>query len=197
MLGGINQALILKYIQDNIVNIVIIIIISYIFFTNMRKRKLLNIKTKDGQYHLVRDLPDKKQAAKIMGEIKKRMEKLAKHVAKQGKGRLKEKFEQASIHETDLTESGTSYSVDKGKELSICMRNKDTKELHNINLLMFVCIHELAHLMSKSYGHNEEFEKNFKYLLKESTDIGIYQPQDYSKDSEVYCGMVVDHNPLF
>ena len=31
--------------------------------------------------------------------------------------------------------------------------------------LMFVSIHELSHVMTKSIGHKQEFWDNFKYLL--------------------------------
>jgi len=183
--------------KNNILNIVFIGLITYIFITNMMKRKLLSIKTSDGKVHLLRDLHDKKKAAELMGEIKKRMARLSSHVSKNGNKTLHERFSNAAIHETDLSERGTSYSVNKGQELSICLRNKDNKKLHNINLLMFVCIHEMAHLMSESYGHNEEFNKNFKYLLEEAVKIGVYHSEDYSKNSVDYCGMKVDHNPLF
>jgi predicted metal-dependent hydrolase len=183
--------------KDNILNIVVIAIVSYIFITNMLKRKLINIKTSDGQYHMVRDLPDKKAAAELMSEIKRRMTTLSKHMINKGNDVLNERFSNATIHETDLSESGTSYSINKGKELSICMRNKDTKKIHNINLLMFVCIHEMAHLMSNSYGHNDEFDGNFKKLLQEAVKLGLYSNEDYSKNNVEYCGMTVDHNPLF
>ena len=35
---------------------------------------------------------------------------------------------------------------------------------------MFVIIHELSHIMSKSIGHNSEFYDNFKFLLKEAVE---------------------------
>ena len=44
-----------------------------------------------------------------------------------------------AMKETDMNDEGTSYSVNKGQELSICMRDKDHPEykLHDINTLMY------------------------------------------------------------
>jgi len=186
-----------KYIQENIINIIIFISVAYIVWINYGKKKLITIKLSNGETHSVRDMPDKKQAAKVMDEIKRRLKLLSTSVKDIDNGLLTERFKTTEIRETDLTESGTSYSVDKGKELSICLRNKDTKEIHQINILMFVCIHEMAHLMSKSYGHNAEFNKNFKILLEKAISLGIYSNKDYSKENVEYCGMTIDNNPLF
>ena len=35
---------------------------------------------------------------------------------------------------------------------------------------MFVTLHELAHVMTVSVGHTEEFWTNFKFLLTKSVD---------------------------
>ena len=51
-------------------------------------------------------------------------------------------------------------------------------------------MHELTHVMSISEGHGPEFVKNFKFLLKESESMGIYEPVDYSNNNNiVYCGV--------
>ena len=69
--------------------------------------------------------------------------------------------------------------------------------LIDINTLTFVALHELAHLMTQSFGHKTEFWKNFKFLLKEAKEIGIYQPDDYKKSPKEYCGMKITDNPLY
>jgi hypothetical protein len=80
----------------------------------------------------------------------------------------------------------------------LCIRDKDeNKNLHEHNLLMFVVIHELAHIMSKSIGHNNEFYNNFKFLLNEASTLGIYYPIDFKKNPEQYCGIEVNSNPYY
>ena len=46
---------------------------------------------------------------------------------------------------------------------------------------MFVTIHELAHVMTKSIGHKTEFWDNFKFLLQEAKDSGIHEPKELQK----------------
>ena len=57
-----------------------------------------------------------------------------------------------------------------------------------MNVLMYVTIHELAHLASVSIGHNKEFYDNFYYLLEEAEKINIFKKTDSNKTIE-YCGM--------
>ena len=63
---------------------------------------------------------------------------------------------------------------------------------------MFVSTHEIAHIMTKSIGHTEEFWNNFKYLLKIATiKLNLYDKVDYSKNPKKYCGMTINSSPLF
>ena len=41
------------------------------------------------------------------------------------------------------------------------------------------------------------FENNFRFLLKEAVNIEIYNPVDYSKHPQQYCGMEITDNPYF
>ena len=156
----------------------------------------------DEDFHLVQDLKDKNEAANLMAEIKDRIEKLLIYLKRTYPNnpdikRLLGNYNEDNIRETDIDETDTSYSVDKGEELHICLRDKKQFKLHKINILMFVTIHELGHLMSRTYGHNGEFNKNFMFLLKESIKIGIYTNVDYSRKETDYCGMSVTSNPMF
>lgn len=99
-----------------------------------------------------------------------------------------------TIYETDPLSDFTSYSVNKGEELSLCLTSKKTKELHNINLLMYVVIHELAHIACPEIGHGPLFKKIFKKLLEESIKINIYNYEDYNNNPLEYCGMTLNSN---
>jgi hypothetical protein len=92
----------------------------------------------------------------------------------------------------------TSYTINKGEIFALCLRYVDDKDkFHNFNTIMFVAIHELAHLFTESYGHEVEFWKNFKFLLIESVEIGIYNPVDYSKKNVNYCSVNITYNPYY
>jgi predicted metal-dependent hydrolase len=111
--------------------------------------------------------------------------------------RLYEKFNPEHLSETGKNNRYTSYSVNKGEKIVLCLRQKnETEELVKENLLLFVALHELAHIMTKSIGHTQEFWDNFKVLLKQAIDKGIYYKEDYQKNPEDYCGIKVTDTPL-
>ena len=61
---------------------------------------------------------------------------------------------------------------------------------------MFVVLHELAHVCTESTGHTKEFWDNFKWILEESINIGIYTKQDFKLNNVEYCGMTITDSPL-
>lgn len=94
------------------------------------------------------------------------------------------------IYETNIDNNNvTSFSVNKGEELSICLKSKKTGDLHNINILMYVVIHEMAHFACPEIGHGPLFQKIFKKFLEEAINIGIYKYENYSKYPQEYCGI--------
>lgn len=90
----------------------------------------------------------------------------------------------------------TSYSENKGKKIVFCMREKSNNKLVDLNTMMFVGLHELSHLMTKSVGHHEEFWENFKILLRIAIRLGVYKCQDFEKESKAYCGTRITDSPL-
>ena len=50
------------------------------------------------------------------------------------------------------------------------------------NTVLFVVIHELAHIMTHEVGHTPLFWNNMKYLLEVGEKVGIYQPVNYSEN---------------
>lgn len=100
---------------------------------------------------------------------------------------------------TPIIGGDTSYSLNKGKLIKICLRNiKEDYTIHDLNTITFVVLHELAHVFSKSYGHNNEFWINFKFLLQEANDINLIEIVDYHKEPISYCnGMMITYNPYF
>ena len=73
----------------------------------------------------------------------------------------------------------------------------DSNNLIDEHTLMFVSIHELSHIMTKSIGHKQEFWDNFKFLLENAKDAGIHNPEDYKRAPKKYCGMKIQDNPYF
>tara|TARA_X000001036_G_scaffold233854_1_gene218338 strand:- start:729 stop:1367 length:639 start_codon:yes stop_codon:yes gene_type:complete len=110
--------------------------------------------------------------------------------------RLHERWNNVRIRETENDEDTIAYIVNKDYEMRVCVTDKkENKNLEDINTAMFVVIHELAHMTSETYGHNEEFWNNFKLLLKEAIKLGVYDYSDYSRNSEYYCGIKIYSTP--
>lgn len=112
--------------------------------------------------------------------------------------RLVTGFDRLKIEEAPDEDDSTSYTVNKGDLMALCIREKKSDHpFHDYNTLQFVIIHEMSHIMSVSEGHNEEFIKNFRFLLKEAHKLGYYHPVDYRENPITYCGLKVTNNPFY
>lgn len=110
--------------------------------------------------------------------------------------RLKKRWSVVELYETSPDDENIAYLVDKSKILKLCLRNNYTKgEVENINTMMFVILHELAHMMSASYGHNDEFKTNFLELIKIANFLEIYDPVHYSETPTPYCNIIINTSP--
>jgi len=156
----------------------------------------------DNNEYLVRNMDDKQAAADLIAKIRIKLEKLIhsmkeKYPNDKSVLRMKKKFNADNISESGKSSQYTSYSVNKGEKIVFCVRQKDDNEsLVEENTITFVAIHELAHIMTKSIGHTDEFWDNFKRLLKESIEMGIYNKEDYESNPKEYCGIKVTDSPL-
>ena len=75
--------------------------------------------------------------------------------------------ERTQIYENSNSSEYTSYSVNKGEEIVFCLKSrKDPYNLHDINLMMYVAIHELAHIGCHEIGHTDLFKKIFAFYLE-------------------------------
>ena len=156
----------------------------------------------DNNEYLVRNLKDKDEAANILATLRMKLEKIcASMIKKYPKDesviRMNERFNADNITESGKNNQYTSYSVNKGEKIVFCIRQKDKDEsLVDENTLTFVSIHELAHIMTKSVGHTQEFWDNFKRLLKEAIANDLYKKEDYSSNPKEYCGIKVSDSPI-
>ena len=110
--------------------------------------------------------------------------------------RIVKNYNSDALSENTPDSSYTSYSENKGQKIVFCLRSKKTNKLVDLNTMLFVALHEMAHLMTKSIGHLPEFWENFRILLRIAIRNGIYQCQDYQIESEDYCGTKITDTPL-
>jgi len=158
----------------------------------------------DNRKYLVRNLPDKADAARLLSLIRARLIHLVRYMRSKYPQdnrirRLVKNFNSDQISESSPDSKYTSYSVNKGEKIVFCVRQRNDKnELVDINTMMFVAIHEMAHLMTISIGHTKEFWENMKFLLREalSKNLQLYSYQPFHTDPAPYCGTMITDTPL-
>ena len=151
----------------------------------------------DDRTYIVRKLPDSQRAADKLAEINRKIINLIDSLKKEdreGIETLKDRYNPDQLSETGLGAKYTSYSVNKGEKISICVRHEDNKFIDD-NIIVFVVIHELAHVMTKSIGHTKEFWDYMAYLLEKGEKIGSYKPENYKEKPVDYCGMEINSTP--
>ena len=196
--------------MKDFVSFFLVLILITSFYTYLESKSLgvdYVESTIDNKKYLVRNYEDKQEAADLLANLSKRCGKLVdscdqSELTDEDIKRLKKNFNKNSISESSPGNSYTSYSINKGDKLVFCIRDKEKdghekEELLDINTIMFVAIHELAHLATSEIGHTPIFWDNMKKLLKLAELKGIYKPIDYSKYPKRYCGMDINSTPIF
>lgn len=189
--------------KEIILTLILIFLILYFVYINLYTDDNLIYEkaTFDDDYYWVRNMSDKSQAANTLAVIKANMNKLIDYLQKN-----MDKFpEKASsikdlvkrtrkiyIMETPKDEKYTSYTINKGEKIVFCLRSKVLHDIHDMNTISYVVLHELSHVMCPEYGHTPLFKEIFKFLLVQANKIGIYKITNYRKEPVPYCGMEIN-----
>ena len=75
----------------------------------------------------------------------------------------------------------TGFIKGYGRLIGICSKNKDDKNI-NVNDMLFVFLHELAHCMCQSYDHDALFWKKFQKLENYANEINLIDFNSLSKE---------------
>lgn len=195
--------------------LIIIFVILIIYFIFLKYGDIVSFKSDlDNKYYVIRrgnkDEKYLKDSVNILSEINKRIEKLINHLDINFKNsnnyyfikKLKDNYSYSVLSEAAIDSRYTTYTINK-QEMHICLRTRDNNEhVYDINLLMYVVLHELAHLCNYDkngypiQGHGEEFRMIFKFLLMESIKLDIYDYQNYDENPVEYCGIILSTNIL-
>jgi hypothetical protein len=163
------------------------------------------VSTVDGNKYCVREREKINEAADKLARITKKCVELVNYVHQHHPDdervqKLYKGFNPKRVQETLPTSTYTAYSENKGEKTAFCLNKTsktDNSHLIDDHTLMFVAIHELAHDMTSSIGHEPEFWENFKFLLQNAYDANIHKPVDYSEEPVGYCGMTIQDNPFY
>ena len=169
-------------------------------------RNTIRIAGSDGREYEMQNLPDKERAVELMSKIRANLTKLYSHY-KETTGlaqdppvaRFIDRFTPDVFVENDMQSKDTSYSENKGQKIVVCLRDKTKAPQYPLideNTVMFVMLHEMAHLMTETIGHTQEFWGNFKRILHDAVQVGIYTPVNYAQRPVPYCGMTITDTPI-
>jgi hypothetical protein len=162
--------------------------------------------TIDGKSYKVRDMPDKQEAANLMATIRGKLTTLCNALEKKypDKDQVKRmvrnfRSDPARFMEATPDSEHTSSTVNKGESIHMCLRERQgpDESLVNENVMMFVALHEFAHICTESVGHGPDFWNNFGWLLKEAEAMNLYKYTDFSAHPVSYCGVYITDSPRY
>lgn len=159
----------------------------------------------DKNTYCVRERKRVKEASDLLAQTATKLERLVAVMSQKAPddpmvGRIAKRFDARKIKEILPTSEYTAYSENKGEKLALCLNEKKEdaeSRLIDPNTLMYVAMHELAHVGTVSVGHDSEFWANFKRIIEFAAEAGLYRPVDYKKNNTSYCGMKLTDNPYF
>jgi hypothetical protein len=160
--------------------------------------------TIDNNYYRVRSVYQKQQKANILAILYIKLNTIVSSLERSNSDnpnvqQLVNNWNNGvSIKETGKLETDAAYVINK-KYISFCLPDT-TGALNEINLMTYVAIHELAHIMSFEIGHGPEFVRNFDFLLRyaktlkyldpiTNTYIPVYIQLDKLNTANNFCGV--------
>ena len=173
----------------------------YVYDGTERIRSVL-----DNRYYNVRSKKGKETKANLLALINLKLDTIVKSLAKSeysdnvNARRLIANWNKGvTIKEIGKLETEAAYVINK-QYMSFCLPENTSNSLDNINLMTYVGIHELSHIMSDEIGHGREFINNFEFLLNYSKNLKYFDPMandylpvyiqlDKLNTSDNYCGV--------
>jgi len=174
------------------IGIVIILIILYL---QIFSENLVKIKGSNNKIYYTRK-EDKEIAVEKLVKIDKFLEELVSHIKEENstdefiQKKLNKEF---VIKEVPKNSKSIGYTINKNA-LYICMRNNYGFE-ENYNRMYFVVMHELAHIITKSVGHTDEYWNNYKMVIKTAIKHKLYTYENYYDEPVKYCGKMINSSP--
>ena len=204
--------------KKNIVKIFIVLVILFLFYKFIYDGTVSVKSSLNSKIYNVRKGSDAQLRADYLAFIHAKLDIIVKtlkndpnYINDPAVQRLIKNWESGiSIKETGLLESDAAYVINK-KYMSFCLQDTPflgklkTTSLEDTNLVTYVGIHELSHIMSVSTDHGEEFIKNFNFLLNYSKRLmfsnpftntiePLYISLNSLKTADNFCGVKLENS---
>ena len=183
----------------------LLIIILYYKISNNKYKRIDHF----NNIYIVNNLPNTYKASKLILSIVKTLDKLINKIIEDHDPinhydnkyikyikYIKYKFPNIRIYENSLDNNNTSYTINKGEKMILCIRDKNTKKLQDFNDILYVAIHEISHVGCPEYGHTKIFNELNFYILKKAVKYKLYNYIDYYKTNKPYCGISLNSTIL-
>ena len=208
----------MKLFNENTLKNMIYVLLAFLFLMVFRKYifdgTVEQLSSIDNKLYNVRNGSDKQKRANLLAFLNLKLGILVntlrndpRYKSDPAVQRLVSNWDKGvSIKEIGNFESDAAYVINK-QYMSFCLQDSPNGKLKNTNvedtnLISYVGIHELAHIMSVSVDHGSEFIKNFKFLLDYSSNITytnpftqvtekLYIPISELKTADNYCGVKI------
>jgi len=195
-----------------IIYILVILVILYFIWKFYFNNEIVSIKSKvDNNKYIIRSGNKShiylEESADTLAVINMRIEKLLNHLKQKYNIhdeknlfllKLIENYSPKLLSEAANDNRFTTFTIDK-KDMHICLRTRDGNDkMYDINILMYVILHELAHFCNYDkngnaiIGHGKEFKSIFRLLVTESINIGVYEYINFVKNPSEYCGIIIN-----
>jgi hypothetical protein len=182
--------------------IVVILIVGYFKLSNTN---MIYVKSDiDDSYYLVRNMSDKISASNTLARIRQNIIKISDYLYENKEhddnkkyakyiNILNKKVRDIVIGESTPDSAYTSYSVNKGEQIIFCIRTRKIPyNLHDINLMMYVALHEISHVACPIYdNHGPLFKEIFAFIVKTAIKINLYKKIDFEANNQNYCGLMI------
>jgi len=114
-------------------------------------------------------------------EVKRRYKILREHIEKTNNEKFRVLIDPIPLTALRKMSGTVGYNVNKGADITICIDGE-------VNEIMHVLIHELAHSTVPEWTHSENFWNNFMELRGVCESIGIYTRLP---DKTKFCGQYI------
>ena len=88
--------------------------------------------------------------------------------------------------ECSICKHKETFTINK-QDISLCMHD-EKGEYYEDNMLIYVLLHELAHVVCKEVGHTKLFNDIFNELIVEADAVGIYD-KNFNPNAVQYCNV--------